>query len=400
MLFVVLFAFILYSLATFGAVQPKDWWLIGASLTIVLVFFLIKSALRQASWRYPLLVVFCCALVSVGILKSSFFISLTAGLLAWVGASEGRQNILRFLKALVVIGLAEAVLGITQYLISPGWIFGYVNTAYKVSGTLINHNHFAGLLEMLIPVAFGLAYIAATRFDDLARSYVYLLAGAVMGLSLILSTSRMGILSFFTTLLFLGILLRVSRSRRRLAVGFTLTVVGLVLSAALWIGIDVVIQRYSELLGVDAILREGRFLVFSDTLRMIRANPLGVGIGNFQDRFREYQTYRPNLLFDHAHNDYLETAAEWGLPIAAIFWMLVAFAFVRSVRLFVSLHSPEQRGILLACLGAIFSILIHSLTDFNLQIPSNAMLFFTFVGISLALPVRDVERTTTLHATD
>ncbi len=47
----------------------------------------------------------------------------------------------------------------------------------------------------------------------------------------------------------------------------------------------------------------------------------------------------------------------------------------------------NRRGILLACTGAIFSILVHSFTDFNLQIPSNAMLFFTFVGISLALPL-------------
>jgi len=393
MLFLALTIFILYSLATFGAVEAKDWWLIGMSLIVVLAAVLIKSALRQSSWRYSVLLLFGCAVVCVGILRSHFFISFAAGLLAWVAAKDGRQNTLRFLKALVVIGVAEAVLGITQYLISPGWIFGYVNTAYKVSGTLINHNHFAGLLEMLIPVTFGLAYVAATRFNELARSYTYLLAGAVMGLSLLLSTSRMGILSFFTTIFFLGILLRVSQSRRRLAVGFTLTVVSLVLSAALWIGIDVVIQRYSELLGEDALLREGRFLVYRDTIRMIRANPFGVGIGKFEDRFREYQTYKPNLLFDHAHNDYLETAAEWGIPVAIIFWMLISFVFVRSVRLFVSVRSPEQRGILLACIGAVFSILVHSLTDFNLQIPSNAMLFFAFLGISLAVPIKDAERT-------
>ena len=33
-------------------------------------------------------------------------------------------------------------------------------------------------------------------------------------------------------------------------------------------------------------------------------------------------------------------------------------------------------------MGAMFSILLHSLTDFNLQIPSNLMLFFLFVGIT------------------
>ncbi len=77
---------------------------------------------------------------------------------------------------------------------------------------------------------------------------------------------------------------------------------------------------------------------------------------------------------------------EWGLPVAAAFWSFLIFVVIRGVRLLVSIDSPEQRGILLASTGAIFSILVHSLTDFNLQIPSNAMLFFTFVGISLAMP--------------
>jgi O-antigen ligase len=117
---------------------------------------------------------------------------------------------------------------------------------------------------------------------------------------------------------------------------------------------------------------------------MILAHPFGVGIGNYQDRFREYQTYRPDLLFDHAHNDYLETTAEWGTPIAIVFWTLIGFTLVRAIRLFVSVDSAEHQGILLACIGAMFSILLHSLADFNLQIPSNAMLFFAFVGISLA----------------
>src|SRR5205085_30579 len=115
----------------------------------------------------------------------------------------------------------------------------------------------------------------------------------------------------------------------------------------------------SELAGED-VMREGRLALFSDTTQMIRANPLGVGIGQYQDRFRQYQTVHPELLFDHAHNDYLETAAEWGLPIAAAFWILVWLVLVRSVRVLPSLKSPEERGILIASAGAMFSILIHS----------------------------------------
>jgi O-antigen ligase len=379
-------ALILYALATFGAVRPKDWLVVVIGLLIGIGACLIAASLKGDRWRYCHLLLLGAAVLVLAGTQSKLPLCAIAGLLAWVAAAEGRSPTLRFLRVLVIIGVAEAILGLAQHLISPGWIFGYVNTAYRVSGTLINHNHFAGLLEMFIPVTFGFAYIGAVRFRDAARSYVYLLAGAVMGLALLFSTSRMGIFSFFMTMFFLAILLRARQSRRRLAVGFTLTVVGLVMAAALWVGIDVVLQRYAELLGEEAILREGRLLVYRDTVRMIREHPFGVGLGNYQDRFREYQTYRPDLLFDHAHNDYLETAAEWGLPFAIGFWSFIGFAFVRAVRLFLASRSAEQGGILLGCIGAVFSILVHSLADFNLQIPSNAMLFFSFVGISLALP--------------
>jgi len=161
-----------------------------------------------------------------------------------------------------------------------------------------------------------------------------------------------------------------------------------VLAGALWIGLDSITSRYGELTAEDALVRDGRLIVFRDTIRMIQSNPGGIGVGQYQDRFRAYQTYHPDQLFDHAHNDYLETIAEWGTPIAPVFWIAIGFIFISAIRAFLGPGPPEHRGILLACIGAIFSILIHSLTDFNLQIPSNAMLFFAYVGLASAYALR------------
>lgn len=385
MLYSVLLALVFVAFVTFGAVLPNSSFLILMVMIAVSGAGLIISAIRLDSCRFSLLVPYIVVIVVAAFLPPRLAVGLCAGVLAWAAMGNTPKSTLRFFQGLVVLGLLEALLGLTQNFISPGWIFGYVNDAYRVSGTLINHNHYAGVLEMLIPVAFGLAFIAFRRFGDIARPYMYLLAAAFMGLALLFSVSRMGILSFLLTLLFLGIVLRLRKSQKRLALGFTVTVGGLVVLGALWVGIDGVIQRYSLLFGEDAILREGRILVFRDAMKLIAAHPTGIGFANFQDRFREYQTFRPDLLFDHAHNDYLETTAEWGVLPSVTFWVLVVISLVRAVRLFVSLRSPEKRGILLACIGAIFSILVHSLADFNLQIPSNAMLFFTFVGISLAI---------------
>src|SRR5262249_13763997 len=142
---------------------------------------------------------------------------------AYVGASRNApKNILRFFRSLLVLGVLEAVLGLVQYFLLPGWILGYQNTSFPISGTVINRNHYAGLLEMFLPVAFGLAYISSHRFTEFARPYLYLLAGSIMGLALLFSISRMGIFSFLTTVFFLAMVLqfRKSHSRASLALGF------------------------------------------------------------------------------------------------------------------------------------------------------------------------------------
>jgi O-antigen ligase len=384
-MFVLLAALISYSLLTFGAVVPNSWLLLAILWTVAIAGLLVTEAISDRRWDLWFLLSIVLSILVLWLLPPRFALGLVAGIWASLAARRSQKGTLRFLQILIIIGVLEALLGLVQFFISPGWIFGYINPFNRSSGTLINRNHFAGLLELLIPATFGYAYMSARRFGRLAQSYVYLLAGAFMGLALLFSVSRMGIFSFLSTLFFLGLLLQLRKSQRGRATALALGMGALLAAGALWIGIDVIVKRYSELAGEDALFREGRIVIFSNTTRMIKANPLGVGIGAFQDRFRQYQTFRTQFLFDHAHNDYLEAAAEWGIPIAAVFWAFILFALVRAVRQFLWDESPERRGILLACIGAIFSLLIHSFADFNLQIPSNAMLFFSFVGISLGM---------------
>jgi putative inorganic carbon (hco3(-)) transporter len=387
-MFTLLALLLCYSLLTFGAVLPANWFLLGLLwLGVIAVVFVIQT-LRRPTMDVSLILPFAFAAVLFAFLPVKLGVSVVA--LAWAHAATRDSKVsgsVRFLRILVVIGVLEAALGLFQFLVSPGWIFGYVNTAYQVSGTLINRNHFAGLLEMLIPASFGLAYISAGRYGDLARPYMFLLAGAFMGLALLFSVSRMGIFSFLVTVCFLAFVLQLRKSHRRMSTVMAGAMLGMVAAGALWIGVDVIVGRYSDLIGQDALVREGRLVLFRDTALMIRDNPLGVGVGKYEDRFREYQTVRPELLFDHAHNDYLETAAEWGVPAAIVFWVFVISLLFRAVRMFLRVDSPEQQGILLACIGAIFSILVHSLTDFNLQIPSNAMLFFIYAGVAMGMPL-------------
>jgi O-antigen ligase len=382
-MFAVLTVLLCISLVTFGAVLPNTWLLLAVLWMGCIAIYVVFRTLQGPRLSLSELVLFLSGALLFGFAHPKLAVGLVAAVWSYVAAQKSPKGTLRFLRALVVIGVLEALLGLVQVLISPGWIFGYINPFNEVSGTLINRNHYAGLLEMLFPATLGFAYIAIRRHEG-ARSYVYVLAGALMGVSLFFSLSRMGILSFLLTGTFLAVLLGLRDSRQRMATALGLGMLALVVGGAAWIGIDVIVGRYLQLAEQDAVVKDARVLIFKDTIQMIAANPLGVGVGQYQDLFRRYQVYRPDRLFDHAHNDYLETAAEWGIPLALIFWGGLAWIFVRAVRGFLAARSSEQCGILLACIGAIFAIFVHSLTDFNLQIPSNAILFFSIVGIAAA----------------
>jgi O-antigen ligase len=392
-MFIAIGVLLIYSLLSFGGVLPHNALAMSIVLAAAIVLLVAIRCFRGETLDVRVVIVLSAASAM------SLWVSPRIGVPAFVGAwafsvarDSTERHLMRFLHFLLFVGVAEALLGLYQYFVAPGWIFGYVNFGSAVSGSLINRNHFAGLLEMLVPVSFGLAYIAARGYGGVVRSYVYLMLGALTALALIFSMSRMGIISVFFTVGFMVTIVRIRSSQRRMATVMGFGLVCLILSGALWVGVDAIVVRYGALLESEAAFREGRMLIYRDTLDMIADNPWGVGVDGYRDVFRQYQTFQPGLLIDHAHNDYLETAVEWGIPLATVFWAFVLTVLVQSVRAFLRTESLEYRGVLLASCGAIFSILVHSLADFNLQIPSNAMLFCIFVGIALACSTRRIER--------
>jgi len=385
-LFFLFAAVLTVALLSFGAVQAHAYVLLAMVCLVLAAGYLLLQI--GNSGRLPLAAfLWFGALVAVSMLNIKSALPVFGVGWCWIAVQRAPKKTMTFLHVLILLGVGEAVLGLIQYFVLPGWIFGYQNPQYISSGTLINRNHYAGLLEMILPATIGLAYIWAHRTRDVFRSYFYVLIGVFLGIGLIFSTSRMGIFAGLSTVLILGSAVRFKHATK----GATILVLSLVIiisAGALWIGIDVVISRYAELAGADSLIQEGRMLVYSDTLRMVRAHPWGIGLGNYRDVFKQYQTWRPDLLVDHAHNDYLETAAEWGIVPALVFWIVILGVLILGFRRFVETQSVERAGLLLTSIGAVLSILLHSLTDFNLQIPSNAMLFCGFLGMLLAASSR------------
>ena len=122
--------------------------------------------------------------------------------------------------------------------------------------------------------------------------------------------------------------------------------------------------------------------IWRDTITMIRANPLlGVGLGAYVTAFNIYTQTDGSLRVPQAHNDFLQIVADCGLvgALIALWFLVVVF---RSVRRGLKSREPLLAGIALASGAGIFGILVHSLFDFNLQIPSNALMFLVLVAVA------------------
>ena len=310
----------------------------------------------------------------------------------------------RIVFALVSLGMFEALYGLIQYL--TGWqqIFTYTKRYYleEATGTYINRNHFAGFLEMILPfaIAFALRYadllfkntprgtnalrkiVSSAEFSSLA---IWLFLAVVLFAALILSRSRMGIISAMVSLIAILTLARTSSLRMRtrviIAALFSLGVLVLIV----WIGSDPVMSRF-ESLGQEYNLNgQNRLSIWRDTLGLIRRHPfLGTGLGSFSVVYPSVQTVFLTLLVEHAHCDYLEVACELGLPGAILLFGSIFWVFAKSIQAYRIVQDRFDRAVILGCTGSIGAILLHSMTDFNLYIPANALVFTIILGIAFS----------------
>jgi len=127
-----------------------------------------------------------------------------------------------------------------------------------------------------------------------------------------------------------------------------------------------------------------RVKVWGGIVDMIQDHPLfGIGPGTFAFIFTQYQPPRLTRHYTMAHNDCLHFTSEAGLPlIAIVVWMIIAL-YRRGFR---KLKNPSRlvRGITLGYMSGVTAILVHSISDFNLHIPANALLFTILAALVVA----------------
>lgn len=296
-----------------------------------------------------------------------------------------KRQLKRFVLVLVVFGSLLALFAILQDLASNGKIYWVREPRFggAIYGPYVNRNHYAGLMELLAPLAVALAF---TRREREIRSLL-LFAAVLMAASIFLSRSRGGLIAVGVQGLMLGVLwLRGRTSRAAIArfALFTLVAAGFVL----WLDRGRMLERLEQV-GQAVSQRDGgmRWGVLKDSARMLSDRPLtGVGLGVFPVVYPRYRTFYSNHLTNQAHNDYLQVLLETGIPGFALVLGFLFLLYHQGLRHRKHWRSDSASTLRLGALISCSGLLVHSFYDFNLHIPANAALFFVLCALAGSEP--------------
>jgi hypothetical protein len=135
-----------------------------------------------------------------------------------------------------------------------------------------------------------------------------------------------------------------------------------------------------------------RLGVWRDSLRLAASSPfLGSGLGAFEDALPRFKTTASEHRVEHAENDYIEALAEGGGGALTLFAVAAFSGLGLGLRRQRAEPHRLARGLAAGALGGLVALLVHSAFDFNLRIPSNALLFGLLFAIALPPDARVAE---------
>jgi O-antigen ligase len=302
----------------------------------------------------------------------------------------------RLATFLVFFGGAVGIFGLVQHFAWSGSVYWLRPTNLTPFGPFFNRDHFAGYIELFValPVA-----LVVTRWVRGEMSLLYGAAATMMGVAIVFTLSRAGMISLLAEMIFLGALgfrhYQSARAHHERAKGgaaagvAVVTVVTVaIFSSVIWIGAQPIINRIATGDPNSSDMRNAQTFhsirgeIWEDTWAVIRRHPLtGVGLGAFETAYPIYARDKGmEGVVAEAHNDYLQVVADAGLPGAVlVLWFIVALfrAIARGVRS----RDRLLAGLALGAGAGLFGLLVHSVFDFNLHLPSHAMLFLVLSAV-------------------
>ncbi|HNX81476.1 MAG TPA: O-antigen ligase family protein [Candidatus Omnitrophota bacterium] len=301
-------------------------------------------------------------------------------------------------NAIIWFGVLISIFAIIQH-------FSYANKVYwfdaefsaaTAVGPFVMKNNFTGYLCMIVPLAMG--YMLTDM--PFSRRVIYATGVAVMSLAMFFSLSRGGVIVYgLSMVIFLAVCASRTIVRQKPAFIFLCVIIGLCGALFLMEG-RMMAERLRQLFQEEVFVSLGHGYSWADILRIIRDYIfVGSGLGTFLAISPMYKSTFIQDLFTYAHNDYLQFFSEAGIAgccIAAWFVWRYVFSILKAwlVRRDMFVISLGLGGMV-----AFTAIMIYSLLDFNLHIPSHGILCAVIMGLTYrvlflhgGIPVRRGER--------
>jgi len=311
---------------------------------------------------------------------------------ATLNFTDTPRRLRTIVRTITIFGFLLAMLGLTQSFTSDGTrVYWFRQLAQSTAfGPFINRHHFAGYMELAIALPLGLLFSGALESH---KRPLYAFAAMMMGVALIMTNSRGGIISLAGEILFLAVIagpglrrgerrpraerIRAGLMRAGLAFGLIVVLIGGTIAVG---GSDV----FTRLLGSPnaADPTTGRSHFWSVTLDIVKAYPVvGSGLGSFSVAYTRYDSRNGFYRLEQAHNDYLQTLADGGIVggMLGLAFLLILFrkGFARR-----ETDDKFRRGVGTGALAGCFAVLVHSFFDFTLHTTSNALLFLILAGLA------------------
>ncbi|MBI3852157.1 MAG: O-antigen ligase family protein [Verrucomicrobia bacterium] len=299
---------------------------------------------------------------------------------------HGREPAQIISVTLIFLGMGISFYALYQFLTGSTRVWHFISPyAGRGMGTFISPNNLAGFLEMLLPL--GLAYTLTGRLNHLTKVFVgYATLALAAGIGVSISRGSW-VATALVLMIFCCVLLLRRSHRIQAAVVLTVLVVG----TAVFLTKGERGQERLKRTFSQGKVSDTRFELWAPTVQMWQDNFWwGVGPGHFDYRFRAYRPQSIQLRPDHSHNDYLNTLADWGVVgtvIVSAAWLLLYWGVFKTWRYvggavndFGARQSSRFAFVLGASLG-LLAMLLHSVVDFNIHIPANAILAIALMAL-------------------
>jgi O-antigen ligase len=334
--------------------------------------------------------------------RAAFSTALTGALLFWTAREAFSHGGTRAaMRLLGWIGFGCALLSLAQHATAPTtvfWKWRVDDPRALPFGPFVDRNQLATWLVLTIAVVTGyLAMRVRAHMDERVRDGWHAglvalsdggslaMAGCLSAMLVTLATtlSRSGLLALVAAAV-IGVSIASGSRSRGLKVG-TIAALALFLLAA-WLNVQGLADRVVATLTSADPRNVGRLVIWRDTMRIVHDFPwFGTGAGTFEDAMFVYQRTAREVLFNHAHNEYLQLLTEGGVPLVLVIVGAVG-TLARTARVRLAGDEGSQRFVRIGACAALAGIALQSVWETGLRAPANLML----AAIIAALAVRPV----------